>query len=97
MKDSTLRTRMRDYLIVTSMQSHNNDFESAIAHWRKIVNQDVDANYTNAVKLGQLLHYYVIAMHPRGLASAARAARLTVKRVADNYHTNARAILGTAY
>ena len=97
MKDSTLRTRMRDYLIVTTMQSHNNDFESVIAHWRTVVGVDVDADYSNAVKLGQLLHYYVIAMHPAGLASAAKAARLTVKSIADNYHTTARAILGTAY
>jgi hypothetical protein len=97
MKDSTLRNRMRDYLVVTTLQAHNNDIDAAVAHWTTVTGQTVDAHYTNAVKLGQLLHYYVTAMHPTGLASAAKSARLTVKRVADDYYASARGILGTAY
>lgn len=97
MKEATLRNRMRDYLVVTTMQSHNDDMDAAIAHWTRVTGQSVNQDYPNAVKLRQLLDYRVFAIDPAGLASSVKTARLTVKRIADDYHTRARAILGTAY
>lgn len=97
MKRSTLQQRMRDYLIVTTLQTHNNDFAAAVAHWRGVLGDTGELGGTDKQQLIILLHHYVSNMHPDGLASAAKSARLTVKSVADHYFNEARYALGTIY
>lgn len=97
MKRSTLQQRMRDYLLVTTLQSHNNDFDAAVAHWQRVLGDTAEFTGTPKQHLIILLHHYVSNMHPDGLASAAKSARLTVKSVSDHYFNEARFALGTIY
>lgn len=97
MKQSTLRQRVRDYLLVTTLQSHNNNFADAVAHWKGVLNDTTELNGTDKQNLIILLHHYVSNMHPDGITSVAKSARLTVKSVADHYFNESRFALGTIY